>query len=779
MGKGIQYVIEFVDKFSGMAERYTRAFSFMERQTRMVDRAVAMIPKSMSNLEDELIALRTARSQAFDTKEIKQFNMQINGIENKLKSMNNLGLDPPVNTSGLQRMGNMAKDLLATLGLLGGVTMAISFGNESMDYAAKISDGMASVAKTTGMADDKMLDFRKNLQALDTRTNLEDLLKIGEIGGQLGIAEKDILGFTKVTDQMVVALRSDFGGSAEEVATKIGVLSNLFPKLVENGMPVPELMSRIGSGLNGLGDSGAADAKNVADFVTRLAPAMKSLNPESLMAYGAILQEKGINSEIAASGMQNFFSKVLKDTDKFAAIMGTTKVDIYKMFDTDAGVQKLIKDFGNKMKNLENSEQLKIMSHLELAGNNEVMKFVGALTASMNTMGKEDIGVSRFEEMFDISKKLFAENTSLSKEFDKMNNTLAAQLDKQSKKYDETKLKLGEMLIPFKLQAMEIGSGVLSWLVGLFEKMEGKKGLFESLAVGAGVFGLALALANLPALSLLASQMMLALTNPFALTIYFGLAVAGLFSYLYYKSENFRGILWALYEVGKVVFEGFYNVGKTAFSGLINLVMGLVDMIEGLFALDFGKVGSGLNRAVNGVKEGTFGVLKTAFLETNDKVPQLFGAASKGFAAGKADYAKDKAVALTPDYVTKSEKAMGANLFGMPMGDVLPKGVGAGDSKLFGGFGMPKGFDGGFSFGNLGSSLPTNDDKNAGGSSLKDGIDTIAGGGSKPTTINITIGKLNEKIEIHTNNLDEASVDVESKLTEMMLRVVNNANQAN
>lgn len=55
--------------------------------------------------------------------------------------------------------------------------------------------------------------------------------------------------------------------------------------------------------------------------------------------------------------------------------------------------------------------------------------------------------------------------------------------------------------------------------------------------------------------------------------------------------------------------------------------------------------------------------------------------------------------------------------------------------------------------------------------------DSVTGGGQKQTNITINFGKLNEKIEIHTTNLQEGSANIEEMLQQMLLRVLNSANQ--
>ncbi len=58
----------------------------------------------------------------------------------------------------------------------------------------------------------------------------------------------------------------------------------------------------------------------------------------------------------------------------------------------------------------------------------------------------------------------------------------------------------------------------------------------------------------------------------------------------------------------------------------------------------------------------------------------------------------------------------------------------------------------------------------------KKGLDSISGGGPKSITINLQ--KLQDKTEIHTTNLTEGATQAENTLLEMLLRVLNGANQA-
>lgn len=67
---------------------------------------------------------------------------------------------------------------------------------------------------------------------------------------------------------------------------------------------------------------------------------------------------------------------------------------------------------------------------------------------------------------------------------------------------------------------------------------------------------------------------------------------------------------------------------------------------------------------------------------------------------------------------------------------------------------------------------------NGGGTDNPDDINSIITGGSKPTNISITIGKVgSDEINIQASNIDDAADQIEEKITESMLRAVNSANR--
>ena len=60
---------------------------------------------------------------------------------------------------------------------------------------------------------------------------------------------------------------------------------------------------------------------------------------------------------------------------------------------------------------------------------------------------------------------------------------------------------------------------------------------------------------------------------------------------------------------------------------------------------------------------------------------------------------------------------------------------------------------------------------------LTNGIDGITGGGSKQTNITVTFDKLIEQLTIRSETIQEGVDELESRVTEALLRVLNSTNQ--
>ncbi len=315
----------------------------------------------------------------------------------------------------------------------------IVLGNE----AVKFEDRLADISKTTGISDQKLTDFGTSILDLSkkTRTSIDELLTISEIGGQLGVAEKDLLSFVDSADKFNIALGSDFNG-VDEAVSQIGKIKSLFEQT--RGLDISASINKTGSAINELGAVGSGTSANITDFTLRLGALPDALKPsiESTLALGTYFEELGLNSEIASSGLTKILLTAGKDMAGFGKQMGMTKIQANKLLSEDP--TEFVKKFAESFNGLAPD---KLSNKLENLGLNsqEAIKVLGALGSS----------TQRLTELQTVSSRAFEKGESLKNEAEKKNKTTAAQMEIAKNNFQALAITLGTTLIPIILKLTE------------------------------------------------------------------------------------------------------------------------------------------------------------------------------------------------------------------------------------------------------------------------------------------------------------------------------------
>ena len=335
----------------------------------------------------------------------------------------------------------------------------------STDELLKISDLMTGVEKTTGLASEQVRELWNEFDNLNTRTSKQELLNIAQIGGRLGITDKEqIKEFTEQIDKIYVALGDSFQGGLEEVTTKVGKLKNLFEET--RNQNYGEALNAIGSALNELGANGSSSEQNITEFATRIGALPGVLKPsiEKTLGLGAAFEESGIDAEIAASGYSRFMSIAGNNIAAFAKQMKLTTKEASELFNTHP--EEFFLRFGESLKGLGAEQTAGVLKGLKL-NTLEVQKALG--TAGDNA--------DRFRSLMNLSGQAMQDGTSIQNEFNKVNENTAAIWEKIKKVFVET----------FTSDIMTQWFGalikLLGWLTGVTSKAgDGVKAFRERLA---------------------------------------------------------------------------------------------------------------------------------------------------------------------------------------------------------------------------------------------------------------------------------------------------------
>lgn len=332
-------------------------------------------------------------------------------------------------SKGFMNLGDMSQRFNNSLMAL---TQTIDVLNAPIQKAAELSDKMAIVQKNTGATNEQMKTLKDTIDKIDTRTATKSLLDIASVGGKLGVPVKELEGFVKVIDMANVALGDEFGNNAELVAQELAKIKNQFKEF--EGQNYETALMKVGSAVNFLGKQGANSAPNLTDFAKRFSAAGLTLSQS--LGIGATLEELGMDSERAASGVKNILDTMAKDTKSFAKVMGINQKDLEKLVNTDknAALQLFLKQFkgASTVQIAETFKGLKI-------GSQEASDAVLKLSGNTDLLAKRQIAAQ-----YAIEK-----GTDLNGEFALMNNTLAARMEKTKKKFDDVAASIGGFVAPY------------------------------------------------------------------------------------------------------------------------------------------------------------------------------------------------------------------------------------------------------------------------------------------------------------------------------------------
>lgn len=350
----------------------------------------------------------------------------------------------------------------------------VSATQEYVDAYATLDDAMSAVQKTTGMTREEVELLKNSLQSIDTRTSTEQLLKIAEIGGRMGLAKEEIRDFTEAVNKANVALGDSIQGGAEEISSILGKISLAYKETRDQN--IGQSITQIGSALNEVGASANATEGNIAAFVQRVGSMPEVFRPtvEQAIALGAAFEESSIDAEVASRAFGIVMMKASTNVEGFAAAMHRPAEEIEELINTNPA--QFFVEFAESLNGLKGTEIGSVLKDLKLNADG-VNKIIGAM--STNT--------ERFTEILSTSNSAFAEAISLDNEYSVVNENAAAQLDKAKKAVQDAKAALGEELIPVITELTKGTASSIRVLGEVVKWMLEHKNLIKTLAAAYGL----------------------------------------------------------------------------------------------------------------------------------------------------------------------------------------------------------------------------------------------------------------------------------------------------
>ena len=398
----------------------------VEQTLKRLDKATPKeLRETLRRLEKDLKNIERG-SKAWDeqTKKIRTVRSELDKVNKEMREHDSLmgRLNGTINKWGMA--------IASAAAAFTGLTMA---GRQAVQAYAEMDQEMANVRKFTGMTAEQVAALNEEFKKMDTRTSREDLNKLAQEAGRLGMqSQEDVMGFVRAADKINVAL-DDLGEGATLTLSK---LTTIFGDRERLG--VEQSLLSVGSVINELSQNCTASAPYLAEFASRLGGvgAQAGMTTQQIMGIGAVLDTYNQKVEASATALSQVIVRLYQDPAKYAKVAGLD-----------------VKAFADLLKQDANAALIQFLEALNKAGGMDVLspmfKDMGEngarAVAALSTLANH---INEVKSQQEVANQAFAEATSIDKEFNVQNNTVQAGLEKAKKNFHEMAVELGEKLAP-------------------------------------------------------------------------------------------------------------------------------------------------------------------------------------------------------------------------------------------------------------------------------------------------------------------------------------------
>lgn len=341
----------------------------------------------------------------------------------------------------------------------------------------------AGVTKTVDGSASEMAELETGLRGLAKTLPIThtEIAGVAEAAGQLGVARKDILGFTKTMVDLGVS--TDL--TAEEAATSIAQISNVMGTMSREGA---QGVSRFGATLVALGNDGASTESQILAMAQRIAGAGATVGATEVdvLALSNTLASMGVQAElgggVATRVLLKMFSAVKEGGPKleaFARTAGVTAEEFASAYNKSP-VQALdMVAQGLNRVNEEGGNVVAVMGDLGIKGTQETQVMLSL--ANSGTLLADSLA---------LGSKSWAENTALVEEATKRYDTAESRVRIAWNNIKDAAISAGAVMLPVIANIADAVSSLANWFGQLPAPVMG------ALTVVAGLTGAAALLAG-------------------------------------------------------------------------------------------------------------------------------------------------------------------------------------------------------------------------------------------------------------------------------------------
>lgn len=354
--------------------------------------------------------------------------------------------------------------------MMAGGAMAIGLGYAT--YAAiQWESAWAGVTKTVAGTPAQLESLQAELRqmAQELPTSHQEIAKVAEAAGQLGIAIEDVAAFTRTMIDMGVTTNL----SSEEAAEGIAKMMNIMGT-------APDKVDELASTIVDLGNKGATTEKDILMMALRISGAGKQigLTEAEVLAFSATLSNVGIEAEMGGSAISTVFMKMSN-----AVSDGGDKLEAFAAV---AGVS------GEKFREIFGKSAASAMQ-LVVEGLGDISTAGGDTFAALESLGVVDIrqrdamlrmagAGSLLAQQLNIANTEWKENGALMAEANKRYQTTESRVLIARNKINDFAISLGNTLLPVLGDVVNMISGLASWFNSMPGWLQGTIGAIGAAA---------------------------------------------------------------------------------------------------------------------------------------------------------------------------------------------------------------------------------------------------------------------------------------------------------
>lgn len=447
-GKDYENSIEGLSKRQDVLQRSLNASSLKLQETRKrYDELVASGKASDAQIERAAIAVNRAQA------EYNRLEKELADVSKALKTQSSLWTQAG---QKMQDIGGKFKSVGSNITSVGkDLTMKVTapimaLGTGAFKAAVDFESAFAGVRKTVDTTEEGFARLEKGIRdmAKELPASANEIAAVAESAGQLGIAEENILSFTRT----IIDLGESTNLTAEQGATEFARFANIVNMSQSD-------FDRLGSSIVALGNTMATTESEIMSMSMRLAAqgSQVGMTEAQITALAATMSSLGIQAEMGGTAMTTILKKIQSavasggaDLEVFANAANMTGEEFKKAFETDAvtALDELVK--GLALSSEEGENLTEILAELGIKG-------VYESDVMLRLAGASDLLSSAVKT----SSDAWEENTALANEAEQRYKTTASQMSMLKNQVVDVGISLGQELIPIAIEVMDKIGGLV------------------------------------------------------------------------------------------------------------------------------------------------------------------------------------------------------------------------------------------------------------------------------------------------------------------------------